>query len=133
MSRKAVLEPVYITATAATPLLDPKLGQKTNSPPTQSLASSFNTVSTSVKYSDNLSYQINWTTTNSVGAFQLQGSNDNSTFTNLIACGTVSAASDTAMVNINQFPFAYMRLAYTSTTAGTGTCTIVLMGRSIGA
>lgn len=128
MSRKAVLEPIYVTATQA-------LAIKTQDalPVYQSLASSFNTIATSVKFQDNLSYQINIITTNSQGTFQLQGSNDGVTFADLGIAGVVNAANDVAVMNINQFPFAFMRLAYTSTVAGTGKCSIVLMGRSVGA
>ena len=128
MSRKAVLEPIYVTSTQAVPI-------KTQDglPVTQSLSASFSTVATSVKFQDNLSYQINITTTNSQGTFQLQGSNDGVSYADLGTAGVVAAANDVAVININQFPFAYMRLHYTSSVAGTGICSIVLMGRSVGA
>ncbi len=128
MSRKALLEPIYLTATSATPIKTPNA-----LPVYQSLTSSFNTISTSAKYQDNLSYQINILTTDSQGSFQLQGSNDNVNWANLGTAGVVAAANDTSLMNVNQFPFAYMRLAYTATTAGTGKCSIVLVGKSVGA
>jgi len=128
MSRKYVLEPIYITSTQTSPLNSPNLP-----PPSQSLSASFTILPTSVKFFDNLSYQIVVTTSDSTGNFELQGSNDQSHWDNLLACGSVAAANDTISVNINQFPFAFMRLKYTSSIAGTGTCTIVLMARSVGA
>ncbi len=133
MSRKNTLEPVYVTASQAVPINDPIEGINTNAIPTQSLAASFNTIPTSVKYQDNLSYQININTTNSVGTFELQGSNDGVTYDNLTLAGVVNAANDVSLININQFPFAWMRLSYTATTAGTGTCQIILMARNVGA
>lgn len=115
----------------------------------QSLAASFNSAVTDVRTSDNLSYQINVTTSNSTGSFALQGSDDyriDETTGAVINSGTwaslplgssgggnpsVAAANDTIVVAINQFPFLAMRLAYTSTIAGTGTCNIYLMGRQL--
>lgn len=116
----------------------------------QSLAASFNSIVSDVRNSDNLSYQINVTTSNSTGSFALQGSDDykiDETTNTVINAGTwvslplgssgggspsVAAANDTIVIAINQFPFLAMRLAYTSVVAGTGTCNIYLMGRQIG-
>lgn len=114
MARKNVLDPVDIA---------------TN----QSLAASFNSASTAVPFQDNLAYQIVVNTTNSTGDFVLQGSLDNSNWADLLACGSVAAANDVILVNANQIPFKYVRLKYTSTVAGTGTCSIKLMARTVGA
>ena len=113
-----------------------------------SLATSFNSTPTIVRNLDNCSYQINVTTTDSVGTFALQGSNDYSTtaqspnnggntagtWVTLPIGGTpsVSAANDQIMIDINQFPFEALRIAYTSSTAGTGTCNIILVARQLG-
>lgn len=132
MSRKALLEPIYINATATAPLKEPN-PIALAAAKTQSLAASFNTLSTSVKYHDNLSYQTVITTTNSTGRMVLQGSNDNVNWCDLTTSAVVAASNDDAVINVNQFPFAFMRMAYTSTIAGTGTCSIVLMARSVGA
>ena len=125
MSRKQVLSPQYISDSTAQPVANGAL--------TVSLGASFNTVATAVQYQDNISYQINVTTSDSQGTFSIQGSNDNSIFVSLATAGTVAAANDNIMVAYNQFPFAYVRLAYTSSVAGTGTCTIELMARTVGA
>lgn len=114
----------------------------------QSLSASFNTAPTVVRNLDNCSYQINVTTTDSSGTFVVQVSNDyyvneandsvvqtagNWTAITL-AGGTpfVSAANDTIVINLNQLPFYAMRLSYTSTVAGTGTCSIYIASKQIG-
>lgn len=99
----------------------------------QSLAASFNSDATTVPFQDNLSYQINITTTNSVGEFNLQGSNDGVNFANTTNTISVAAANDVGLISINQWPYKYVRLAYTSSTAGTGTCDIIFHARTVGA
>jgi hypothetical protein len=125
MSRKQVLSPQYINASTAQPVANGAL--------TVSLGASFNTVATAVQYQDNISYQVNITTSDSTGTFYVQGSNDNSVFVDLATAGTVAATNDNIMIAYNQFPYAYVRLKYTAGTAGTGTCTIELMARTVGA
>jgi hypothetical protein len=114
----------------------------------QSLAASFSTTPTIVKYYDNCSYQINITTSNSTGTFSVEVSNDYAVteggpevVTNAgtwvaltLAGGTpaVAAANDTIMINLNQLPFYAMRLTYTSTVAGTGTCDVYITSKQIG-
>lgn len=121
MSRKNVLNPIFLSSTTASP-----------DELTQSLAASFNTVSTEVSFQDNISYQINVTTSDSTGTFAVEASNDKVNWITILASGTVAAANDTIGININQFPFKHIRLAYTSTVAGTGTCQILLMARTVG-
>lgn len=125
MSRKNVLEPIVLASN-------------------QSLATSFNSAPTVVKYLDNISYQINVVTTNSEGTFAVEVSNDyvpsnsgvtpdTGNWSPLVLTGTptVAAANNTLVINMNQLPFAAIRLAYTSTVAGTGTCEIILTGKMI--
>ncbi|GAC1502093.1 MAG: hypothetical protein NVS1B10_06720 [Candidatus Saccharimonadales bacterium] len=99
----------------------------------QSLASSFNSPATTVQFLDNVGYQVNISTTNSVGTFAVQGSLDNVNWANLSLSGTpsVGAANDTIIINVNQFPFQYIRLAYASTTAGTGTCDVYIEAKAL--
>jgi len=127
MSRKLVLDPIYVSASGVLSLKDP------DKPLVQSLAASFQTIATDVKFQDNLSYQIHVTTSNSSGTFYLQGSNDGVNYANLMPCGAVAGANDEILINVNQFPFAKMRLSYVSSVAGTGTCNIILMARTVGA
>lgn len=114
----------------------------------QSLAASFNTSPTMVKVLDNCSYQINITTSDSIGTFKVQasddyqasGPNDNvvvnaGNWVDLTLAGgspTVSAANDHIIINLNQLPFNAIRLDYTAGTAGTGTCDIWVVCKRLG-
>lgn len=113
----------------------------------KSLAASFNTAPTMVTYLDNIAYQIDVTTTNSTGSFAVQASLDYSpggpnqlpanpgNWINLVLSGgtpTVAAANDDILIDLNQLPYKAIRLAYTSTIAGTGTCSIKLMAKQLG-
>jgi hypothetical protein len=113
----------------------------------QSLAASFNSPVTFIKYLDNASYQINITTTNSIGTFAVQVSNDYEVsevtgavsnpgnWVSLDLAGGVpfaNAANDDIVINLTLLAFKAMRLAYTSTVAGTGTCDITLTAKQIG-
>jgi hypothetical protein len=113
----------------------------------QSLAANFNTDPTLVKFLDNCSYQINVTTSNSEGSFQVEASNDyaiyeptndvqnSGTWIPLTLAGgtpTVAAQNDTIIINLNQLPFNAIRLSYSSSVAGTGTCSVYLVGKQLG-
>lgn len=112
------------------------------------MAADFNTPPTVIQFLDNIVYQINVTTTNSIGTFSLQGSNDynvdgpTGTITNPgtwvdldLGGGTpsVNAANDTIAICIQQMPFYAIRLAYTAGTPGTGTCNVFLNAKQVGA
>jgi hypothetical protein len=114
----------------------------------QTLSSSFNSEPTVVRYMDNCSYQINIMTTDSTGTFSVQVSDDyyvnegnDAVVTNpgnwatltLSGTPTVAASNDTIVINLNQLPFYAVRLAYTSTIAGTGTADIFVTDKVIGA
>jgi hypothetical protein len=113
----------------------------------QSLATNFNTDPTLVKFLDNCSYQINVTTSDSEGSFQVEASNDYAiyeptndvqnagTWVPLTLAGgtpTVAAQNDTIIINLNQLPFNAIRLSYSSSVAGTGTCSVYLVGKQLG-
>lgn len=118
--------------------------------PIFSLSTSFTSPITVVRNLDNCSYQINVTTTDSDGTFQVQVSNDyyvepntnvvvnpgNWVALTLTSSGgpvpTVSATSTIITINLNQLPFYATRLAYISTTAGTGTALIYVADKRIG-
>ena len=115
----------------------------------QSLSASFNSAPTVIKNLDNISYQINLLTTNSIGTFAVQCSNDyeiNSANDNAavnpgtwvsltLGGGTpfVNAANDSIIIDLNQLPYSAIRVAYTSSTPGTGTCDIYLLAKTVGA
>lgn len=132
--------------TLITELTNPVDGTKTFS-----LATSFNSPPTVVRFLDNCSYQINVETTDSDGNFTVEMSNDY--YVNGSADGTVTnpgnwipltltssggavpvvAATDTLIsINLNQLPFYAVRLSYTATTPGTGTCQIYVADKVIG-
>lgn len=112
----------------------------------QSLAAPFTTTPTTVTYTDNCSYQINVTTTNSTGTFFVQGSLDyaidvttntvknSGTWADLNLSGspTVNAADDTILIDLNQLPYNAIRLRYASTIAGTGIASVYIMTKQIG-
>lgn len=111
----------------------------------QSLAASFNSPATIIDYLDNAAYQINVTTTNSTGSFSVQASLDyeqgnglenartGNWVTLTLGGGTpsVSGANDNIMIYLNQLPYRAIRLAYTSTVAGTGTANIFVMSKMV--
>jgi hypothetical protein len=112
----------------------------------QSLAASFQTSPTVIKYLDNCAYQINVTTTDSIGTFAVQGSLDYNidepsgtvinpgTWVDLnLAGGTpfVNTADDQILIDLNQLPFTAIRLAYTSSTPGTGEADIYIATKQI--
>lgn len=115
----------------------------------QSLTTSFSTSPTMITYMDNCSYQINIATSNSIGTFSVEGSNDfqaaNGTLTNphagnwvalplggSTAAPVANAANDTIIINLNQLPFNAIRISYTASTPGTGTCDIWVLEKQIG-
>lgn len=112
----------------------------------QSLAASFTSTPTIITYLDNISIQINITTTNSTGTFSIQGSNDyartepsdvvsnagNWVDLTLSGTPTVAAANDSIIIDMNQLPFTAIRIKYTSTIAGTGHCDMYTVARQLG-
>lgn len=111
----------------------------------QSLAASFTSVPTVINFDDNIAYQIDVNTTNSVGTFAVQASLDyvpasptqNAVaghWINLTLSGSPSVAStnDDIIIDLNQLPYSAVRIAYTSTVAGTGTCEIRIMAKQVG-
>src|ERR1043165_7564540 len=112
----------------------------------QSLAANFTSDPTIVTFMDNCSYQINVTTSNSEGSFAVQASNDykvDATTGAVINAGTwvaldlggtpvVAAANDQILINLNQLPFVAIRLAYTSSVAGSGTWSAWLSSKQVG-
>src|SRR5258707_10156084 len=108
----------------------------------QSLAASFHGPATVVRNLDNCSYQINIQTSDSIGTFQVEASNDyepggpNNTAPNAgnwvpltLGGGVpfVNAANDNIVIDLNQLPYNAIRLSYVSATAGTGHADFLLL------
>jgi len=112
----------------------------------QSLSGSFNTPATVITNLDSCSYQINVNTTNSTGTFAVQVSNDyqQDEVSNIIKnpgnwvpltlSGTpvVAGANDNIVIDLQAMPYYAMRLAYTASTPGTGTCSIIVECKQLG-
>lgn len=112
----------------------------------QSLSASFTSQPTIIKFTDNISYQINIQTVDSQGIFTIQGSNDyeiNEPGSQVINAGnwvdltlsgipSVAAVNDEILISMNQVPFNALRIKYTSTVAGTGTCDMWIMTKQVG-
>lgn len=111
----------------------------------QSLAAGFTTTPTVVNTLDNCSYQIDVTTSNSTGSFTVEVSDNygiNLITNDVTSAGTwgtlpiggtptVAAANDIIQIDINQISFKAMRIRYTPTVAGTGTCAIKLLAKQL--
>lgn len=111
----------------------------------QSLTANFNSAPTIINFLDNVAYQINATTTNSVGTFAVQASLDYQPadgFVEAVAGNwvtltlgggtpTIAAANNQIMVYLNQLPYKAVRLAYTSSVAGTGVADILIMAKMV--
>lgn len=111
----------------------------------QSLSASFVSPVTFIRNTDNVSYQIDVTTTNDSGTFTVQVSDDYSvgpdnavtnpgTWVSLTLSGVpvVAGANDIIGISLNQLPYDAIRLSYTSTVSGTGTCTAIITSKQIG-
>ena len=113
----------------------------------KSMAASFNGTPTIIDYMDGCAYQINVTTTDSVGTFTIQGSLDyvpansagaqpnSGNWADLSLGGdllTVAAANDVMLIKLDMVPFHALRVVYTSSVAGTGTCTILMQNKNLG-
>lgn len=113
----------------------------------QSLASSFQSEPTMIAYMDNISYQIDVVTSDSIGEFKIQASNnfqnqqavqnpEPGTWVDLPLGGptsnpVVNAANDVIIINLNQLPFNAVRIVYTASTPGTGTCSVTVMEKML--
>lgn len=111
----------------------------------QSLAADFISPVTFIRNTDNVSYQIDVTTTNSTGEFFVEVSDNYSvgpdntvtnpgTWIRLTLSGqpTVAAADDIIGISLNQLPYDAIRVVYESNVAGTGTCTMILTSKQVG-
>ncbi len=127
MARKDVLLPIYISPTASD-----------SAPLSISLAADFVTVPTNVLYQDVVCYQVNITTSDSIGVFYVQVSEDYNKNTqagnwvDMGQAGIANAANDTIVCEIDPGGRAFIRMRYDATTPGTGTCSILLTAKQLG-
>lgn len=111
-----------------------------------SLAADFISEPTVITYMDNISFQINIDTSNSVGTFTIQGSDDydvSNPGTGVVNPGNwvdlplsgspnANAADDSILIDMSQVPFVALRLVYDSSVAGTGTANAYIVSKQIG-
>lgn len=91
--------------------------------------------SVAIPYLDNIGIQINVTAPAlTAGFFTVNASLDGVTYMPLVMSGTpaVTGANDTILISLNQVPFRYLTVSYTSSTAGTGSCDVYVMSKEIG-
>ena len=111
----------------------------------QSLSGNFISPVTFIRNTDNVSYQINIDTIDSIGSFFVEVSddyavNEANSVTNpgqwvrLTLSGDpfVNAADDIIGISLNQLPYDAIRLVYESSTPGTGTCSAIITSKQIG-
>jgi len=112
----------------------------------KSLSTSFISPVTIVKNLDNCSYQITITTSDSIGTFAVEASNnyESNEITNDVTYSgdwapldiggvpVANGSNDVILIDLNQLPFKAIRVSYTTSTPGTGTCDMKLIARQIG-
>lgn len=104
-----------------------------------SATASFNTSSFEVTTVEAVSVQAIFTGTTSASAetITIQGSNDNSNFSNLPSSmcnsttGTFTGTDGSLILTVSSFAFPFMRIAYTRNAAAAGTVTIYATGELI--
>lgn len=108
-----------------------------------SMGASLTSTVTNIQYLDNVGVQLNFTTSDAVGTFQVQVSMDYSQDAagNVLNAGnwvtltlnpspTSASATDHIYIDINQVSAPYMRVTYTRT-SGTGTLTAYITGKML--
>lgn len=116
MARKNIIAPVKIASA-------------------QSLAAAFQATATQVPYLDNVSLQLNVTTSDSTGTFKIQATVDSVNWIDLDLGGgvpDVAAANVNHLINLNQVPFNALRVSYVPTIAGTGVCDVWVEAKQVG-
>ena len=86
---------------------------------------------TNIKRLDNFGIQLVWTGV-PVGTFDIQASIDGVSYTSLSFSSpiTASGTASSTLINLNQIPYAWVRVAYTAT-SGTGSLDITIMGKDL--
>lgn len=109
----------------------------------QSLGASFSSAPTNIEIMDNVSYQMNVTTSDANGTFTVEVSDDYNQDSqgNIISAGnwialpvsvamTLTGVNDTIMFDGNQISHPWIRLTYTRA-SGTGTVTAYVTGKML--
>jgi hypothetical protein len=108
------------------------------------MASSFNSAPTNVQYMDNVTYVLEWSGSSPEGTFTVQASEDYSVSSTgtvlnagtwitlpLSATITASGTADNALLDLNQLPYSWVRLAFTSSDASSGTVNAYVSAKAV--
>ncbi|MEZ0208748.1 MAG: hypothetical protein ACAH17_01045 [Candidatus Paceibacterota bacterium] len=91
---------------------------------------------TDIQYQDNVGFQVSWSGATGTGEVFVEVSNDkedepsNWTALDFGSQITISGASGSHIININQCPYAKMRVRYEENTA-TGSLTVTLVSKAV--
>lgn len=106
-----------------------------NTSGTLTVGSSWTSGSVAVPFLDNVAIHLIWTAAAlTSGTFSVNASCDGTNYSPLSLSGTptVAGSADSVMISLNQLPFRYIRLAYSSGTAGTGSINALITAKEIG-
>lgn len=107
-----------------------------------SMAGNLTSAVTNIQFLDNICMQMNWTTADAVGTFNVQGSADyaQDDYGNVTTTGNwvsipalataAGGASGNALLDMQQLSFPWIRVTYTRT-SGSGTANIFISGKQI--
>jgi hypothetical protein len=97
----------------------------------QSMGATFQSPSTNILYTDRVGYQISFTTSDAIGTFSVEVSNDESVWVALTLSTPITAASanDDAFIDV-ETAAKFVRLVYTRS-SGTGTLQAHMTAKSI--
>lgn len=107
----------------------------------QSMGADITSVATDVSFLDNIGVFVKWASANAVGVISVQGSinwdphlaiGDWEDLTFDPALAQPTSDSNTYLININQFPYPWIRVFY-DRTSGTGTLDTWICSKSVGA
>lgn len=88
-----------------------------------------------VQWSDNVGIFVKWTAAAlTSGTFSINASNDGTAYQALSLSGTptVAGSADTAIISINQCPYSFLTITYTSGTTGTGSWNAWITTKELG-
>lgn len=101
----------------------------------QDLGSSFTSGSVGIAYLDNIGIRMAWGAGGgAAGTFSINASLDGTAWSALALSGnpTVAGSADTCLISINQCPFRFLTISYSSGTAGTGSVNAFITAKEIG-
>lgn len=98
----------------------------------QSMTTEVISLPTAITSQDNVAYQVTYSGS-PTGSFNVEATLDGTTWSTLVFSPAMTAANSASpfLININQVPYAQLRLKYTPS-SGTGTMTAIVMAKRLG-